>query len=56
MLLYWQRKHFTQANETPFASAEWREKLMDKTFQQKLLDGTFKPDANLPLEAKELLL
>ena len=56
MLLSWQRKHFTQANETPFASADWRKKLMDNDFQQKLLDGTFEPDTNLPTEVKELLL
>ena len=55
MLLQWQRKHFTQANESPFASEKWRQRLQDLETQQQILDGTFEYDDDLPMEAKELL-
>ena len=55
MLLEWQRCHFTQANETPFATQEWREKLKNEEVQEQILDGTFEADSSLPLEARELL-
>ena len=56
MLLLWQRKHFTQANETPFANEKWRKILQDESIQDMILDGTYDLDENFPLEAKELLL
>ena len=55
MLLQWQRKHFTQANETPFADEHWRQLLQDKTVQQQILSGTYEQDKDFPLEAKQLL-
>ena len=56
MLLLWQRKHFTQANETPFANEKWRKILQDDSIQDMILDGTYDLDEKFPLEAKELLL
>ena len=55
MLLLWQRKHFTQANETPFANEKWRKLLQDEKVQEKILNGSYELDEELPLEAKELL-
>ena len=55
MLLKWQRRHFTQANDTPFASEAWRQKLQDEEVQEAILAGTFPILNELPLEANEIL-
>ena len=55
MLLDWQRKHFEQSNETPFATDEWRVRLQDYHIQQSILDGTYQIPQDLPVEAKEIL-
>lgn len=54
MLLRWQQLHFLQANETPLAKTEWKEKLEDAEFQASVMNGTFEPPEDLPQEAKEL--
>ena len=55
MLLKWQQCHFTQANETPFASEYWHRELQDPEVQEQILDGTYDIPAHLPAEAKEIL-
>ena len=54
MLLLWQRKHFTQANETPLASTEWNDILCDKDNQEQILNGTFQVPENMPEEIQEI--
>ena len=55
MLLTWQRRHFTQANDTPFASETWREKLQNEDVQEAILSGSFPTIKELPLEANEII-
>ena len=55
MLLSWQQRHFMEANETPFASDFWRKELQQEEVQNEILNGTYEPPVELPLEAKEIL-
>ena len=55
MILSWQRQHFTQANETPFAKKFWHKELPKKLVQESILDGTYKVPKDLPTEAQEIL-
>ena len=54
MLLQWQRKHFTQANETPLASTQWNDILCDKKNQDNILSGQFIIPDDTPEEIKEI--
>ena len=55
MLVQWQRSHFTQANDTPFASEFWRNKLQNEEIQEVILNGNFPMMQELPLEANEVI-
>ena len=55
MLLEWQRMHFLQANNTPFANSEWKQRLDDEDFQDDVLDGTYTPPPSLHPLAREVL-
>ena len=55
MLLEWQRMHFLQANNTPFANSEWKQRLDDEEFQDDVLDGTYTPPPSLHPLAREVL-
>ena len=54
MLLQWQRNHFTQANDTPFASEYWRQRLQDEDVQTAILSGSFPTMSDLPVEANDI--
>ena len=54
MTLAWQRKHFTQASETPLATVEWSDLLRDEKTQQNILDGDFDIPEELQEEVKEV--
>ena len=53
LLLHWQRKHFTQAQETPLGNVHWTDKLRKKETQDKILDGTYQCD-DVPEEIQEI--
>ena len=50
MLLQWQRKHFSQASETPLTTTKWLHWLSDPEIQRQILDGTFEGEEDLPYE------
>ena len=53
--LEWQRRHFEQSNDTPFATEEWRTRLQDYHIQQSILDGTYPIPKDLPTETQGIL-
>ena len=48
MLLRWQQLHFLQSNETPYTTAEWKEKLDDPEFQEQVIKGQYVPPDSVP--------
>ena len=54
LLLQWQRKHFTQANETPLASVEWNDELRNESVQEEILAGEYVLDETLPETIKDI--
>jgi len=55
MLLQWQRKHFTQAQETPLGNVEWTKKLRKECTQENIMLGIYDEEyQEIPQEAQEL--
>ena len=54
LMLKWQRKHFTQAQESPCGTTEWNDILRNKEVQQKILEGQYEVDSDMPIELQEL--
>ena len=50
ILLQWQRKHFSQAAETPLTTQKWLRWLEDPDIQQQILEGSFEGEEDLPYE------
>ena len=56
MLLAWQRKHFTQANETPLASVSWNDQLRQRSVQEDILNGQFSVDETMHSTIQDIFL
>ena len=52
LLAEWQKYHFMQANETPFASKEWEEYLAAEETQNNILEGRFVISEKYPPECQ----
>ena len=54
LMILWQRKHFTQAQESPCGSTEWNDILRNKEVQEKILKGNYEVSNGMPIELQEL--